>query len=360
MAPAEASLSQLRLLILSPANASKSTPSAFPPVLKYLTATAPSENVENFAGYTSHVPIRLRTKYYTKDVSLWCDELPDLLADGNKANEGRREEGDGTAGTQSNGEDGTTLDEWQEQMLSAAAAEVRSVIGGIILIMPIKASTKLPIWLIDYVRAVHSLREAIEDDSPGRDIASAVILQPEAIPMVQQSSVSSVLKALDDTAEALSSECLENDMLGWDVVHWLGDDDPSEVIHTQTGPRNEFGERIGIARIFEVLESVDWSAAPDPTEETEDGAAGDTGSLGRQRLTGLDDELQEEMLGLKLSMMEEQALSDDEAGGEDLSIEQMEQLQGRILAIREAASGMSGSQKELFAQREIDRIMKEL
>jgi hypothetical protein len=360
MASAEASLSQLRLLILSPANESKSTPSAFPPVLKHLTATAPSENVDNFAGYTNHAPIRLRTKYYSKDVSLWCDELPSLSAEDTSDSRDRGEGNMASAPTEYNGEEGTTLDQWQEQMLSGAAIEVRSVIGGIILVLPIKASTKPPAWLIKYVRAAHSLREAIEEDSPGRDVASAVILQPETIPIAQQSSIPSVLKSLDSTAEALSNECIENDVLGWDVIHWLGTDAPYAADQSSSATRNAFGEKIGIARIFEVLESVDWSAAPDPTEETEDGAEGDTGSLSRRRLTGLDDELQQEMLGLKLSMMEEQPSSDDEAGGEDLSMEQMEQLQGRILAIREAASGMSGSQRELFAQRAIDKIMKEL
>lgn len=359
-----ATLSQLRILILSPADPSNSAPSPFPAILKYLTSIAPSEDIRFFAGYTNHAPVRLRTRYYNKDASIWCDELPSTVGATPQKNPSL-EASDISHTEQSTQGTSGDLDEWKEQMLSAAAREVRAVIGGIILILPTNSAPHTSDTMIKYIEAVHALREAVEDDAPGRDVAAAIVLQPQTMPTARQSNAPSILRDFATLADSLSSECIEHDMLGWDIVHWLGVEDPEATVRPQTSERNEFGEKIGIDRVMEVLESVDWSADPGPIDEAEDDevAPDATSVLNRESLRGLDDELQREMLDLKLSMMEQQSADDDDGDdgdGEDLSIEQMEQLQGRILAIREAASGMSGSQKEAFAQREIDKIMKEL
>ena len=87
MAPSSA-LSALRLLILSPCQAqtTESTsngntiPSPFPPLLEALTSTAPTRETTSFAGYTSHPPLHLKTRYYEQDVGIWCDELPPVSA----------------------------------------------------------------------------------------------------------------------------------------------------------------------------------------------------------------------------------------------------------------------------------------
>lgn len=362
MTTSGATLSQLRLLILSPENPSNADPSAFPPLLKYLTSTAPSEDISSFAGYTSHTPIHLRTKYYKQDVSIWCDELPSepkQLSTRNKADEATGQSRDARSSVEAESEC-TSLEEWKEQMLSSAAREVRLVIGGIILILPTNSFSKASGALINYVEAVHELRQAVEDDNPGRDIASIFLLQPRS----QPSPMPSIQEDLEKFADVFLDDCIKNDILGWDVVHWLGRESSDETRADQTDKRNEFGEKVGIARVMEVLESVDWSVTPlSADEDGKEDYSQDTAPDFRVGRAGdIDDELQQEMLDLKVSIMEDQAKSDevDDEGGEDLSVEQMAQLQSRVLAIREAASQMSGSQKEAFAKREIDKIVNEL
>ena len=349
-------LSQLRLLILSPHISSTTTPSPFPPLLKYLTSAEPSEDIGNFAGYTSHTPISLNTKYYNRDVSIWCDELPSISSNTSKPIEPASDESKSPK-QESQGAGSGDLEEWKEQMLSDPAREVRQVIGGIIVILPVGTAKDSTEQFLKYIEAANALREAVEDDCPGRDVASVVLLQPETVSSAQQSGSSSTLKALTQRAEALSNDCIQNDAFGWDIVHWTATNTAAESASSpEKQERNEFGEKTGVARIFEVLQSVDWSADAISAEDLDDAEEGLLASRGRN---GLDSELQQEMLGLKLSMMEQNA-SDGEESGEDVSIEQIGQLHGRVMAIKEAAAEMSGSQKEAFAQREIDKIMKEL
>lgn len=105
--PATPSLSQQRLLILEPSpghiaqfvpsiqsppsslNRSNVRPShqchqsLIPPLLQVLTGELPSpvangqsEERRSFAGYTSHPPLRVRTRYFDRRVGIWCDEVP--------------------------------------------------------------------------------------------------------------------------------------------------------------------------------------------------------------------------------------------------------------------------------------------
>lgn len=361
------SLSKLRLLILAPTPASLSAPSPFPPFLQSLTGTTPSSDLTTFAGYTSHPPLGLRTKYYSKDVSLWCDELP---SDSPENVSETKEPTDGTeppVALDSGGDDigeSLTLRQWQETMLSSAAGEVRSVIGGIVLILPVetpRGSTDTQVDLfMPYIQAVHSLREAIEDESVGRDIASAIILHhtsPSASALSEDSArIDDASKTLTEKIEA---KTLDNDMFGWDVVWWNGQVDQSTTGEPDQDQRNEYGEKLGMARVIEVLEGVDWSAAPgfeDDARDVEDGPD----FLGDDKFKGLDHELQQEMVGLKLAMLDGDGEAADDLEGEDISMEQMDDLKSRVLAIRDTVAGMPQSQKKAFAKREIDRIMRDL
>lgn len=357
MASSEPSLSRLRLLILSPALGGTDIPSPFPPVLTQLTSIPPSEDLETFAGYTSHAPLQLRTKYYSKDVSIWCDELPSEPAKSSSevAAADRIEH-------EISSPEGGNLGEWKEQMLSAAAGEVRAVIGGIIIILHVDTNKVSTTGLMKYIEAAHAFREAIEDESPGRDIASIVILQPQSIPKASNDASPKMFKDLAETAEKVSNNCLENDMFGWDVVAWTGRAESLQVDSATTDERNEFGEKVGMPRVLEVLQGIDWSAGPAEDDDAAAGVDSDDNAdvVGGRSRAGLDDELQQEMLGLKLSMLEDTAQTEEEDSGEDLSMEQMNSLKSRVLAIRDTVAGMPPAQKEAFAKREIDRIMKEL
>lgn len=369
--------SSLRLLILAPTTPSTSIP-PFANLLQAITGTKPSGEVTSFAGYTSHAPLGLSTRYYSADVSIWCDELPFEITGASRPEERQKSTQAGEGSTDdslANGkaDSSSNLEEWTAQMLSPTAAEVRAVIGGIVLILPVSASSSpsIPESYMSLVEAVHSLREAVEDDSYGRDIASVVVLQ----------SPSSSVKPekLNKAMEDLEETCLsDKGVLGWDFVAWDGEINNADT----SNERNEYGEKTGIPRLVEVLEGVDWSASPDiggddgdfdiddDLDDDDDHGHLPTNILGNARFSGLDYELQREMMELRMSLDDEHDAEGDVPdtartettvpGDEDVQVEQLQSLMERVVGIREAGSEMSRADREKFARREFGRIMREL
>ncbi|ETI21618.1 hypothetical protein G647_07965 [Cladophialophora carrionii CBS 160.54] len=472
--------SSLRLLILSPSTGPSFSPSTsasesasapgsaphsiptlplFPAFLEAITGSRPSADVTTFSGYTSHPPLRLTTKYYARDVGIWCDELPlptarsrgappaqislppsdsnQLESDPRSKDGSQRQfsQGDNTSkgsgtGTDTNTESITpepTLQDWTLQILSPAAREVRAVIAGIVLLLPISStSTSAPVTsatrasgsasheldqdhdrdpFIKLIQTAHTLREAIEDDSPGRDIASLVVLQQASAPPSSSSFCSSsatrrTTPERDGLLEQLEERCLSMGYLGWEFVAWDG----REVQHNEAdqgqdqeqAERNVYGEKTGLPRVLEVLQSVDWSAEPDHSDDLddfdfddeEDDDDDDNKTLPNIRAKasvtnsmsgfgGLDFELQREMMELKMSMLggddegEEEDDDDNDSGddprgknhgddGEETQIERLPGLVERVIAIRDAGQEMGKDERERFAKREIARIMSEM
>ncbi|EXJ84107.1 hypothetical protein A1O3_04774 [Capronia epimyces CBS 606.96] len=419
--PPPAQSSSLRLLVLAPSSEAATIP-PFPALLEAITGAKPSTEVTSFAGYTSHPPLPLRTKYYSSDVTIWCDELPAVAVSTpqNNAHEtvlvdkscnpvplgvGIPEDPSTDLSKQvevpETDEDHTpsTLDEWKEQMLSPAASEVRAVIGGIVLVLPISSRSSSLILDSYYslIEAIHALREAVEEESYGRDVASIVVLQPTS-PTVSPGILAS-------TAEQIEDACLsDRGILGWDFVAWDGEVQKPGKTADQADVRNEYGEKTGIRRVIEVLEGIDWSAAPSFGDLEDIGAvdfdklgAGEEASSAIDTLANgsffdLDYELQQEMMELKMSMLDQETLEDGEPamkmsrpdhepqdGDENASLVnadsdadaevededelQVEELQGlmeRVVAIRETASEMPKGERERFAKREIAKIMLDM
>ncbi|RMZ79875.1 hypothetical protein DV737_g3228, partial [Chaetothyriales sp. CBS 132003] len=320
------------------------------------------------------------TKYYDTYVMIWCDELPlpathaynpslepDTNHNGIPSHSVEPPTTDGTA-TDGTAIDGTAdagssppspaadLAQWQSQMLSPPAFEVRSVIGGIILILPItpqqlllfqaaQVSSTPEDGFAEYVRAVHSLRETIEDESgTGRDIASLVVLQ-----LVAKSSEPKINDRLKELAEKLETWCHDEGIFGFDFVSWDG----IAGLSSEGGgdgtlaEKNEYGEKVGIHRVREVLEGVDWTANPGTTELGENDADDPLGKEGAgldifstDKFNGLDSELQQELM--------------------DISPSYMQDLMERVVAIRDAGVDLPKEERKAFAKREVDKIIREL
>ncbi|KIW20971.1 hypothetical protein PV08_01550 [Exophiala spinifera] len=437
MADGQVSQSSLRLLVLAPALDAKSKP-PFPSLLHALTGVRPSDEVASFSGYTSHPPLSLRTKYYSTDISIWCDELPREDVSEPKSSStsnsdsidppqpptsnGASDSGQGPSGAgKEPADDGDgdgdgdadtvttpTLEDWTKQMLSPAASEVRAVIGGIILILPVSASSSLrqqqvvvPQSHVRLVEAIHSVREAIEDESYHGELASIVVVQPSSPNVMTPAKLAEISDHLEEV-------CLsEKGILGWDFVSWSGEV-PSSSSSSPAGSseRNEYGEKTGIDRAIEVLEGVDWSASPffshdddddddddDEGFDIDDDLDGETAGgvsmasvLRNARRSGLDYELQREMMELKISLDDVDGDDDDDddddaedaskgnsgqrnANGtgddvddadENIQVEQLQGLMERVVAIRDAGSELSPAERGRFARREINRIMREM
>jgi hypothetical protein len=365
-----------------------------------LTGTPPSKEVTSFVGYTSHPPLRLRTKYYSSDVSIWCDELPPSrsLQDSKTGQEAQSDvEADTNDDHDSGLQPGTvslpSLAQWKDQILSPLAREVREVIGGIVLLLPtIPSATSA---FLPMVQAAHAVREAIEDESPGRDIASLVVLQ-------ETSKQPTISKAAHGTAvEDLEEACISEGILGWDIVSWNGalptvtkDDDSEKEV------RNVFGEKTGFARAREVIEAIDWTISP--TLDLDDDEAGDAlddldpdetppfaskPSVSSILLAGesdFDAELERDFRGFLDTAFSEAYLPeslehppfrsssfpnpDDESEppesssaaddkAKEAQVDAMPAFLERIIAIREAGTEMSREERERFAMRELKKII---
>ncbi|KAJ9644948.1 hypothetical protein H2204_001410 [Knufia peltigerae] len=447
--------SSLRLLILAPASDPTSRP-PFSSLLHAITGVKPSDEVTSFSGYTTHPPLSLRTKYYSTDINIWCDELPvdtnssrDTSQSQVLSSETRDTPVVPSNGTKSESEKGsssdkppaadfdlgadsaaaatttttpatTTLQEWTKQMLSPAASEVRAVIGGIILILPAPSpstsSPLVPQSHIQLIESIHSVREAIEDESYHGELASVVVVQPSSSDTASPSK-------LAETCDHLEEVCLsEKGILGWDFISWNGQVPSSTENEGGAGSsseRNEYGERTGIHRAIEVLEGVDWSASPfynhdddddgfdiDGDDEFDDfgnldgdktkGGVSMASVLRNARRSGLDYELQREMMELKIALDDDDDDDDDDedeekdgdaeeddhhpqeknnSGGqsntsagddddddddENIQVEQLQGLMDRVVAIRDAGSELPPAERGRFAKREINKIMREL
>ena len=272
--------------------------------------------------------------------------------------------------------DPPTLKTWKSELLSSLAREVLASIGAIVLILPIPSSPAYPstpaekVSLMEYMSAVNEVKDAIED--MGRDVGTIFVLQPE----VPGKEANVIGRQLGPLADKFEDKCQEMGVFGWDFVCWDGTNERKEMIDPENDvpegeddplKRNFFGERVGIARVKEVLEGVDWSITPsltdDPTNEDEHDNPDEFNVFGGDRYKGLDAELQQEMMGLKLSMMDAQGSQHTEGAqqeGEDMSIDQMSALMERVVAIRETGSEMDKGDRENYAKREVEKIMREL
>lgn len=275
-----------------------------------------------FAGYTSHAPLQLRTKYYDASIGIWCDEVGQ---------------------------------EWQETMadIAAEAREVRSAIGGIVFVLGVKvfSGKEDMAKALTVLEQVEEIRAMCEDEGDGREVVGAVILAGGG----SEGKV-------DEVEEGLRAE---RGIFGWDVIAWDGNAQPVE------GPdlKNDHGEKIGIERVKQILEAVPWT-----TTSTEGEEADFLDSDNEVDWTTSEQmELDREMMKLKMDLQDEegsdkaedQAFGEDEwpelqKGSEDVKVEQLQGLMERLIATREAASELSGAEKQKFAKREVERIMKEL
>lgn len=133
-----------RLLILTPTSQSLST---IPPLLHSLTGVPvhdppqhatttdteqadPSQSAHtpstttSFAGYTTHSPLRLQTKYYTAEVPVWVDEIP-LSGDVESQDTQEKEQDTSTQAP--------SATQWRAEFLSAEAEIVREAVGALVV-----------------------------------------------------------------------------------------------------------------------------------------------------------------------------------------------------------------------------------
>ncbi|KAL2163001.1 hypothetical protein VTH06DRAFT_6837 [Thermothelomyces fergusii] len=143
--------------------------------------------------------------------------------------------------------------------------------------------------------------------------------------------------------------------------------------------RNEFGERVGMARVLEALKANDWSGggmrSEGGSEEQDEGNQGDDGD-GLDDLDDFDPEKldfgfdREDFVGLREAILSggrggEGAGSAGDAGEneEDIGeedVQQLERLMLKLQAVRDASAGLPEEQRKRMAARAVGEVMRQL
>ncbi|RFU75404.1 hypothetical protein TARUN_6853 [Trichoderma arundinaceum] len=300
-----------------------------------LTGSSPESASASLAG-TTH-DLELKTSYYTASVPIWLD----LIA---------------------------SPSEWASSFLSEEAREVLAVLGGLVLVF------------------------AIPSDKP-----SALTAEHEPPSLIRHvgSVVQKGLGGWEWDGVRLAIGIGEGDADEWDE---LCAEAGLEFVQLKSGQsdKNEYGEKTGIPRVREALESNDWEQLGDgPLSdfgETQSAKSDDAEDFDPESLDfGVD---RSDFEGLRMAIWETSRLDtgdddnahpdkdkvgqpkaadatagpsggikDSEAEDRDLDDEdvaKVEKLMRKLQAAREMGEGMSEAQRKRLAARAVEEVMREL
>ncbi|KAJ5661805.1 uncharacterized protein N7477_009421 [Penicillium maclennaniae] len=373
-----------RLLILTPTTQSLTT---IPPLLHSLTGVAitnppqrekepesketPTTQTTSFAGYTTHSPLRLSTKYYTAEIPLWVDEIPLL-------------------------EKTESSKQWRTEFLSGEAEIVREAVGALVVCVHAPELSSNPtgnesdIADREDVRAVRELmgdvgavKSVIDEERGGMgDVPGILVLVggKKSVSGTAQAAatVTAATTGEDELGLGVGDDELGEDtaplsvgwwedqmfdmgLFGWEIIEW----DPAEQGGEVT--RNKFGEYEGMPRIKEVLETHDWTASGDSFDADELDMEDDfdefmSGGKSHSRGFGEEvNELEREMFGLRMAIERGGDRHDDsESENEEDQVESIEALMLRMQSIREMSADMPEAQRKRFAAKAVQDIMRDL
>ncbi|KAJ5669415.1 Alpha/gamma-adaptin-binding protein p34, partial [Penicillium macrosclerotiorum] len=397
-----------RLLILTPTSQSLST---IPPLLHSLTGVpvhdppqhetipetpaSPSDpsslaapaTTTSFAGYTTHSPLRLATKYYSAEIPLWVDEIPLASTD-------------------------VVASQWRTEFLSDEAEIVRDAVGALVVCAQKPESSTAPDALdsniarrpdiralLDLMRDVGAVKGRIDEERGGvGDVPGVFVLLGSRKAGVSVSTATAPSHRDAESALGVDQEDLgdgaidvplsvawweeqlfELGLFGWEIIEW----DPQDQGSVKT--RNMFGELEGMPRIKEVLETHDWSAAGglqdlDPEADSgfdfDDDLEKELLSFDRSMHTrGFGQEVQElerEMFGLRMAIERGGEFGDNEEVEEDEDEElKVESIEGLMLqnslqlgtnadTDEDMGAELPENERKKFAAKAVQNIMRDL
>ncbi|KAJ5164568.1 Alpha/gamma-adaptin-binding protein p34 [Penicillium coprophilum] len=363
-------------------------PSPTTPQSTSSSSSTPPPPTTTFAGYTTHSPLRLETKYYTTEVPVWVDEIPLAIHDTDAQT---------TTST-------PTVEQWKNDFLSTEAEIVREAVGALVVCAHAPSDATPPPGsetnadsaerpdvraLCDLMRGIGAVKERIDEERGGLgDVPGVFVLiggrkGPVGSGVNHQGSKDSDTElglGVDDAdlggGELVpfsvgwwEDQLFDMGLLGWEVVEW----DPKESLGTET--RNQYGEREGMPRIQEVLETHDWSMVADnsgldgdhdPDMDSDDDLQDQLLGLGGSRGFGDEvHELEREMFGLRMAIERgggdgDEDESDHDDGEDEMDVESMEALMMRMQAIKDMSSELPESERKRFAAKAVQDIMREL
>ncbi|KKP05243.1 hypothetical protein THAR02_02633 [Trichoderma harzianum] len=305
-------------------------------VIKDLTGSSPEAASTSLAG-TTH-DLELKTSYYTASVPIWID----LIA---------------------------SPSEWASSFLSEEAREVLAVLGGLVLVFAIPNAK--PATLTG------------ENDTPSLIRYVGSVVQKGLGGWEWDGVRLAVGIGEGDDADEWDELCAEAGL---------------EFVQLKSGQKdkNEFGEKTGISRVKEALESNDWDQLNDDPlsdlDETRSDKSEDAEDFDPESLDfGVD---RSDFEGLRMAIWEtsrletgdfDNALSKetktdvskaaDVKGGpatdtneglaldrdlDDEDVAKVEKMMRKLQAAREMGEGMSEAQRKRLAARAVEEVMREL
>ncbi|KAJ9292570.1 hypothetical protein DTO271G3_8639 [Paecilomyces variotii] len=343
------------------------------------TVTA-TTTTTTFAGYTTHAPFRIQTKYYTADVPIWVDEVPLLHT---------------TDSSSSSSENTSTSTRWKDEFLGADARVVRDAIGAVVLCVrnPEAPSSAVPQEAVpadkhdgvaeevralkDLIKVVGEVKGQIEEERGGMgEVPTLLVLASSSSGKEREKGKERMRTGGDEVDEPKAEErfgvgwwedeLYDMGVMEFEVVEW---DPKNKEEENGSVRRNPFGELEGIPRIKEVLEATDWSASSYDQEGSDD----------NNSEAGFDFEVNElgrEMMGLRFAI-ENGGGDGDDYGSEtdnnfngfddddddedrEMKVEALETLMIRMQAIKDMSAELPEHERKSFAAKAVRDIMKEL
>ena len=176
--------------------------------------------------------------------------------------------------------------------------------------------------------------------------------EPLLLAVGMKQSISPSLEVGKDEWEDV---CRENGAWEWIDGERSGEERRKGVMEVQT---NEFGERVGVARLREALEAHEWEG------ESADGLEGGLDLKGEGKY-GFDAEaaqMEREMMGLKLAMNgddgEEVIGVEDDVG--DDGVQELENMMLKMQAVRDMGADMPEAERKRFADKALKDVIKTL
>jgi len=254
-----------------------------------LTGSAP-EPVDGSTAGLSHF-WTLKTSYYTAELSFWIDEISDISR-------------------------------WKEEFLKPEAAEVVAAVGA---------------WIFCFRRPVTTT-----------DISAIT----ETLAAVQEVVQEHVGYEWDGVCIAVAMSQSKTPWLEKSFEEWedLCREKGFEYVDSETKGRNEFGERVGVERVKEVMEANAWdSGGSDEIKGLEEELGfggddfGDWDEEAERKLEFGDTfaaeeaEMGREFVGLKMAVAAEEQDDDGDGVGGDSGedeVEELERIMGKMMAIK--------------------------
>ncbi|KAF9889766.1 hypothetical protein FE257_007072 [Aspergillus nanangensis] len=367
-----------RLLILSPTSHSQTV---IPHLLQSLTGSAVvspptqasgSETPSTtYAGYTSHPPLPIENKYYKTKVPIWVDSIPlESEVTSNKSSEPTAETTATTATQDSSAakEDASNItpQQWKAEFSGSDALCVREAIGAMIMCVrnfdtaPSPESTvesissqKEVLGLKDWLKAVGSVRELVEEERGGLEVPGVVVLVGRG--GEKQQSVAPGDDGSHDDDYGVSAAAMDEEK-PFSVAWW----------EDQLCDMGLLGVE-GLRRVREVLETHDWTPAfgGDDDEEYEAMLNGLKEGGEDNTFGGEVAQVEREMMGLRFALERggdgyTENADDDYDVGDDDDVEQIESLMLRLKAMRDMSDGLPENDRKRFAAQTIRDLMKEM